>query len=156
MLISTLDTNSRGDKGYNPIAEKMRWLLADSGTTKVNMFTGLHSVTWHELVEVPDRRYFEHVCRKHLIENFCNTVAKRFIVTTQDESDRKTWKCQGFIFNEQELIDILAAAYMVGRETHSIPALGGLIRDTREEKEALISAMALCAAQSRAERNEDE
>lgn len=122
--------------------EKLRWLLNDSGATERNMFTGLFSAVWQEIAQSPDKNHFEYLCRKRLIDEFCHTVAKRFLITVTEDTDRKVWKARGFVFSEDELLDLLGAAYKLGQDDRITPfSVGSMINDVNTHKEIMINAI---------------
>ena len=126
----------------NPLWEKLYRLLGDAGITRNNMFTGRHKVSWQALAEAPDRSYLEHLCRKQMIEEFCHTVGKRFAFKVREDVQGREWDLLGFVFNEEELLTLLDAAYRLGRDDHlSTAAIGGLICHHHNEKDAAIAAI---------------
>jgi hypothetical protein len=124
------------------LKEKLRWFLSEAGVLKRNMFTGLHSAIWQEVAEAHDPSYFQFLCRKRLIEEFCHTVGKRFLITVKEDVERRTWMLRGFVFSEDELLDLLGAAYKLGQDERITPfSVGGMINDIQRDKEIAIAAV---------------
>jgi hypothetical protein len=129
----------------NPIQKKMYRLIGDAGVLNRNMFTGRAQADWQALAECPDREMYEYKVRKTLVEDFCHKTSKRLIPKITDGVHGREWSMLGFIFSEEEIIELLYAAYLLGRdEGTSTYAIGGVLNEVREKKGAVMAA--ICSA----------